>query len=87
VAVDGALRIVTRAAPPDGSRDAVPGAITVIGLGALGARELGYGPDLQLLVVHETVDDSPGAAAFFDALRVASPRPFTATRKIKPCIA
>jgi len=71
VAVDGALRIVTRQRLRDGSRDAVPGAITVIGLGALGARELGYGPDLQLLVVHETVDDSPGAAAFFEALRVA----------------
>src|SRR4030095_12243483 len=69
VAVDGALTIVTRQRLRDGSRDAVPGTIAVIGLGALRARELGYGPDLQLLFVHETGGDRSGATAFFEELR------------------
>ena len=69
VAVDGALGIVTRQQLRDASQDAAPGTMAVIGLGALGARELGYGPDLQLLFVHETAGDRLAGAAFFERLR------------------
>jgi glutamate-ammonia-ligase adenylyltransferase len=68
VAVDGALSILTPHLLREESRAAVPGTVAVIGLGALGGRELSYAPDLELLFVHETTDD-PKAGAFFERLR------------------
>ena len=69
MAVDGALATLTRQRLREESRAAAPGTVAVIGLGALGGRELSYGPDLELLFVYETTGDPPAGAAFFEKLR------------------
>ena len=65
VAIECALGIVTAEMLRAESRGAAPGTMAVIGLGALGGHELGYGPDLDLLFIFETADNAPAGTAFF----------------------
>jgi glutamate-ammonia-ligase adenylyltransferase len=68
VAVDRALAIQMRQRLREESRAAAPGKVAVIALGALGGRELSYGPDLELLFVYDTPGDPSADSAFFERL-------------------
>ena len=58
VAIDFALAIVTRQRLVAEGRDKAPGAFAVVGTGRLGAQEMSYGPDLDLLYVYEPDADA-----------------------------
>jgi glutamate-ammonia-ligase adenylyltransferase len=66
VAVDHALAIVTARRLRAESRAAAPGKMAIIGLGALGGRELAYDSGLDLLYVFEEADGSD--RPFFERL-------------------
>ena len=69
VAIDFALAIVMRRLLDEAALDAAPGTIAVIATGLLGAGELGYGSDVELLYVFDTQPgtdvDAEAARAFF----------------------
>jgi glutamate-ammonia-ligase adenylyltransferase len=66
VAVDFALAIVMRQRLDAAGRTEVPGSFSVIGVGALGGREMTYASDIELLCVFEPAAAAPdGAQDFF----------------------
>ncbi|RPI55118.1 MAG: hypothetical protein EHM55_08825, partial [Acidobacteria bacterium] len=69
VAIDCALAIVMRQRLDAVGLDTPPGAFAVIGTGTLGAREMSYSPDIDLLYVFDAQavrgDDAAGAEEFF----------------------
>jgi [glutamine synthetase] adenylyltransferase / [glutamine synthetase]-adenylyl-L-tyrosine phosphorylase len=69
VAVDFALAIVMRQLLDAEGRDKAPGTFAIIGTGHLGAHEMSYSPDIELLYVYDTVSgesaDGSGARDFF----------------------
>ena len=69
VAVDLALAIVARQLLDAAGRDHAPGAFAVIATGQLGAQELSYDSNIDLLYVYETAGadgaDAEAARAFF----------------------
>src|SRR5688572_182967 len=56
VAIDFALAIVMQQRLDAEARQKPPGAFAVIGTGHIGARELSYGGDIELLYVYETTE-------------------------------
>lgn len=69
VAIDFALAIVARQLLDADGRDKAPGAFAVIATGQLGAQELSYTSDINLLYVYETAGvegaEAEAARAFF----------------------
>ena len=65
VAIDFALAIVTRQLLDAEGRDAAPGTFAVIATGRLGAQEMSYSSDIELLYVYDAsgVDEAGAAAA------------------------
>jgi [glutamine synthetase] adenylyltransferase / [glutamine synthetase]-adenylyl-L-tyrosine phosphorylase len=69
VVVDGALKIVTGRLLRAESREDVPGAFSVIGMGKLGGGELNYSSDIDLMYVFDVADpDDAAAREFFQRL-------------------
>ncbi|HKY22128.1 MAG TPA: hypothetical protein VJM31_13010 [Vicinamibacterales bacterium] len=68
VAIDCALAIVTRQLLDTEQRDKAPGTFAVVATGRLGAQELSYASEIDLLYVYETTADGAdveSARAFF----------------------
>jgi glutamate-ammonia-ligase adenylyltransferase len=70
VAVDFALAIVTRQLLDTEGRDAAPGTFSVIATGRLGAEEMSYSSDIELLYVYDAPNRDEAGAAAADAFFV-----------------
>jgi glutamate-ammonia-ligase adenylyltransferase len=60
-ALEGGLAVAERKVLQDKGIDVPPTRLAVIGMGRLGGRELGYGSDADVMVVHDPVDGAAGA--------------------------